>query len=171
MAAATTEIDTPERPGSVTRYPMAAATIIYAGTMVALNAAGNSVPAADAANLRVVGRAEETVDNASGAAGDQSISVKEGVFKFANSATNAVDPDDRGKTCFVEDDNTVSEVGGTNSVKAGRVVDVDSDGVWVDTRVGAASVVPVADTITGAADLTALKTALAPILKGAGLIK
>jgi len=168
---ATAEINTPERPGSTTRYPLAASTIIYAGTLVALNSSGNLVPASDTAGLRVVGRAEETVDNGAGNAGDKSADVKEGVFKFNNSATDAVDADDKGKIAFVEDNFIVSETGGTHRVQAGRVVDVESDGVWIDTRAGQAARVPSADTITAAADLAALKVAILAILRAQGLVK
>jgi hypothetical protein len=131
MAAATTEINTPERPGSTTSYPLAANTTIYAGTLVALNSDGRAVPAAHAAGLKVVGRAEATITNGA-TAGAVSVDVKRGVFLFGNSGTDAVDANDRQKACFVEDDNTVSETGGTHKVIAGRVVDVVAEGVWVD---------------------------------------
>lgn len=133
--AATASIDTPERNADFVALPVAAATKIFAGTLVAVNAAGNAVPAADAANLKVVGRAEATADNSAGAAGDITVTVKRGCFRIANSATDAVDADDKFKVCYIEDDQTVREATGTNSVKAGLVVDVDADGVWVDTRV------------------------------------
>jgi hypothetical protein len=170
MAAATAEINTPERPGTTTSYPVAATTKIFAGTLVALNSSGLAVPAADTAGLRVVGRAEATVHN-TGSAGDLNVDVKEGVFLYNNSATDAVDANDRGKICFVEDDNTVDETGATHRVVAGRVVDVTSEGVWVDVRAGQAARVPSADTITGAADLAALKTALLALLQAHGIVK
>lgn len=169
MAAATKEINTPERIGQVVAYPLAASTKIFAGTLVGLNSSGNAVPAADTAGLRVVGLAQETVDNSAGSAGDLKVATKHGVFKLNNSGTDAVDADDKGKICFVEDDNTVSETGTTHKVKAGRVLDVDADGVWVNTA--AAAVVPSADTITGAADLAALKTSVLAILQAQGLVK
>ena len=161
MSAATAAIDTPERSGPVFNYPLAAATVIYQGTLVALDASGNAVAASDAAALRVVGRAEETVDNSDGSAGDLTINAKRGVFKYANSGTNAVDADDKGKVCFVEDDNTVAETS-THKCKAGRVLDVESDGVWVDVGATAEATQVVTDGTTNgtagaAADLTALK--------------
>jgi len=169
MAAATAQINTPERQGKVTAYPLAAATTIFAGTLVALDSSGNAVPASDTAGLRVVGLAQETVDNSAGLAGAHSVATKVGVFQLNNSATDAVDANDKGKICFVEDDNTVSETGGTHKVKAGRVLDIAADGVWVDSNF--ATVVPSADTITAAADLAALKTALLAILQAQGLVK
>jgi hypothetical protein len=130
--AATAAIDTPERSGQVINLPLAAAAVIHAGTLVALDGDGNAIPAANTAGLRVIGRAEEDKDNSAGAAGARTINVKRGVFRFANSATAAVDADDRGKWCYVEDDSTVAETA-TNKCKAGIVVDVDADGVWIDT--------------------------------------
>ncbi|HEY8898875.1 MAG TPA: hypothetical protein VIM61_00470 [Chthoniobacterales bacterium] len=165
---ATSAINTPERPGLVTTLPVAAATALYAGILLATNSSGYLVQAADTAGLRVAGRCEADVDNSSGSAGDVSADVKKGIFKYANSATNAVDADDIGKDCFVEDFQTVAETS-THKVVAGRVVAVASDGVWVDTRFAAR--VPSADTITGAADLAALKTALLAILQAQGLVK
>lgn len=133
MAAATSAIDTPERLGKTLSLPVAAATTIPAGVLVALDTSGNAVNASDAASLRVIGRAEETVDNSAGSAGDVNINVLRGIFKFANSGTAAVDANDKGKQCYVEDNQTVAETS-TNYCKAGLVVDVESDGVWVDTN-------------------------------------
>ncbi len=162
MAAATSEIDTPTRTGTFVYLPLAAATLIYAGTLVARDAAGRAVPASDTAGLRVVGRAAQTVDNSTGSAGDLSINIEPGVFKYANSATNAVDADDVGKLAVVEDDNTVAETS-TSKVAAGRVVEVASDGVWIDTRYAyfglrtAPALTSTDGTAAAAADLNALK--------------
>ncbi len=158
-------IDTPSRPGLSLSLPAAAATLIFAGTLVALDAAGNAVPASDATLLVVVGRAVATVDNSAGLAGAQAVLVERGVFKYANSGANALDPDDKGKWAFVEDDQTVAETS-AHKVKAGRVVDVEADGVWIDTT---RNFVTQADSITGAADLAALKAALVALLGNAGV--
>lgn len=163
MAAATAAIITDERSGSGIGYPVAAATTIYAGTLVALDTSGNLVNASDAASLRVIGRAEQDVDNSAGSAGDLTAVVKRGVFRYANSSTAAVDADDKGKLCFVEDNQTVAETS-THKCKAGLVVDVDADGtgVWVDTTYAHLATVAVTDgttngTAAAAADLAALK--------------
>lgn len=132
-AAATTAINTPTRTGDLLYLPVAAAAKIFMGTLVARDSAGRAVPASNTNGLRVVGRAEETVDNSAGSAGDLSINIRLGCFKFANSAGDAVDPDDVGKLAVVEDDNTVAETA-SNMVAAGRVIALESDGVWVDTR-------------------------------------
>jgi hypothetical protein len=90
MAAATAPINTDERPGNFLCPPVAAATTIYAGTAVALNSAGSAVPASVTAGLTVIGRAEETVDNSAGSAGDLKINVKRGIFRFKR---GVFDPD------------------------------------------------------------------------------
>jgi hypothetical protein len=132
--AATADIDTPARPGNAVSRPVAASTIIYAGTLVAINAAGNAVPAADTAGLKVDGVAEEQVDNSDGSAGDLRINVARGVRRFANSSGNAVTVAEQNKIVYVEDDGTVNKDGGTNHIPAGLCLEVDDDGVWVDTR-------------------------------------
>ncbi len=170
MAAATQPFNSPERPGAVFYLPVAAAVALYAGALGAVDANGRAVPAADTNGLRVIGRIERDALNGGGAAGDLNVTLKRGVFRYNNSATNAVDADDVGKWCYVEDDTTVAETT-THKVKAGRVVAVDAQGVWVDTTVLDGAAVPAADTITGAADLAALKVALLAILQGAGLVK
>ena len=99
-----------------------------------------------------------------------SVGLKGNLFSHAlKSGTNAVDADDRGKFAFVEDDNTVAETS-THKVKAGVVVDVDANGVWIDTT---RNFLTAADSITGAADLAALKTALVALLNNpfVGVIK
>lgn len=133
MSAATTEIDTPSRAGLGINVPVAASTIIYGGTLVAMNSSGYAVPASDAAGLKVIGRARATVDNSDGDAGDLSIEIDRGVFRYDNSETHALAITDIGANAYVEDDCTVGHDGGTNDIVAGLVVDVDADGVWIDT--------------------------------------
>lgn len=133
MAALTADRHTPMREGTFVEPDVAASTMIYAGAMVALDASGNAVPASDAAGLVVIGRAEDLVDNSAGDAGDLTVRVRIGVFGFAASGTNAPAAANVGDLVYVEDDQTVSTDGGTNSIVAGKLVDVDSDYCWVDT--------------------------------------
>jgi hypothetical protein len=109
------------------RLPLAAGTI-FAGTMGAVNASGNAVPASDTAGLVVIGRVAERVVFANG---DTNVLIERGVFKYKNSATDAVDLNDVGRACYVEDDQTVRETPGTNAIFAGWVELVESDGVTV----------------------------------------
>jgi hypothetical protein len=127
---ATAPIDTPTRPGNTFAYPVAAATIIYAGTLVAVNAAGNAVPAANTAGLKVVGIAQDTYDNAAGLAGAMLAVVERGTFLLPNSATSALTVADIGTQALVEADDAVAKVASQN-IKAGRILSVHTSGVWV----------------------------------------
>lgn len=148
-AATTVARDTQSRPGEIANYPMAAATTIPLGAMVALDASGNAVNASDTAALRVVGRAEQTVNNSAGSAGDLTINVARGVFLWANSGTQAVTAAYKDKFVYVEDNQTVA-ITSTNKIVAGRVIEVATAGVWVDsTDKGAAAAAAV--TTVGAA--------------------
>lgn len=138
MAALTQAYNAETRDGDLIEYGVAASTTIYAGAIVALNTSGYAVPAADTANLLVMGRAEETVDNASGSAGDLTVVVRRGLFRWDNHGTPLTIAD-IGDGAFVADDHTVAaKATTTNDVCAGEIVNVDSVGVWVDTRLAAA---------------------------------
>ena len=137
MTAAIANRDTPEFAFQGGDYsnrevPVKAATKIFAGTIVALDASGFAAPASTALNLIILGVAQALADNSAGAAGDIKVKVKPGVYKLVN--TGPIVQADLGKTCFVTDDQTVAKTdgGGTKSA-AGKVFQVDSDGVWVST--------------------------------------
>lgn len=134
MAALTT--DRKLRPqGDIRRTftgKLAAATKIYAGALVAKNAAGNVVPASDTAALKVIGVALEQVDNSAGAAGAKSIQIGTGVFEFEN-VGGAIVLASHHALCYVADDNGVSTAAAmTNDVIAGLVVDFTTTKVFVD---------------------------------------
>lgn len=133
MAALAKDRNTDQRAGDDFNAPVAAAVKIFIGSIVALNAAGDATPGAAAAGLTAVGRAQETVDNIAGIAGDKTIEIRTGVFLFANSAAgDLIDRTDIGDDCYIVDDQTVAktDLDGARS-KAGTVVDVGNAGVWV----------------------------------------
>ncbi|WP_435640324.1 hypothetical protein [Micavibrio aeruginosavorus] len=113
--------------------PVAAATTIYAGALVALDASGNIVPGTTATTLKFPGRAEEYVNNSAGLAGDKKITFKKGVFQYANSAAgDEITRADIGNNCYIVDDSTVAKTNGANTRSvAGKIMDVDAGGVWV----------------------------------------
>lgn len=103
------------------RGDVAAATTIYAGAMVAKNASGYIVPAADTAGLVVVGVAQEQVDNADGDDGDLTVEILTGVFQMVN-AGGAIVQAGKHATCYVADDQSVSTAAAmTNDIAAGTV--------------------------------------------------
>lgn len=111
---------------------MEAATEIFAGSMVSVNAAGFAVPSTNTAGEFFRGRAEKAVNN-TGAQGATKIVVSIGVFKWTNSAGSAIVQASIGDEVFCEDDNTVALVA-SNSLKVGRVDEIDDDGgIWVDS--------------------------------------
>lgn len=135
MAALTKDRNTKRRNGDQFSYPAKAATKVYAGSMVVLDA-GVAAPGRTATGLIAVGVAEETVDNSAGAAGDLNVPVRKGVYRFGNSAAaDLIALDDVGVDCYIVDDQTVALTDGTATRSvAGKIVDVDSTGVWV--RIG-----------------------------------
>lgn len=113
---------------------LAASTRVYQGSLVAINQAGNLVPASADVSLHVVGVAEDEADNSSGSAGALSIRPRRGAFYLNNSSsTDAITDADAGRFAYVVDDDTVARTsnGGARPV-AGVIVGVDSFGVLVE---------------------------------------
>lgn len=112
------------------RDPLAAATRIFSGSMVALNATGFAIRAVPSAT-RVRGVAIEEADNTTGAAGDKSVDIERGPFLFRNDGANAVTRAHIGTNVYVVDDNTVGSLA-TATIVAGKCLDVTPEGVVVE---------------------------------------
>ena len=133
MTALSADKNTKEAIGNVYSHPVAAAKKCFAGGIAALDASGNCLPGATATTLVAIGRFEEQVDNSGGSAGDLSVKVKAGIFRYANSSgADLITRTEIGDNCYMVDDQTLAKTSGssTRSV-AGRIVDVDVSGVWV----------------------------------------
>lgn len=118
--------------------PVAADAVIQAGALVALKA-GYAAQGDDADNTSiVVGRAAESKDATDLDDGDLSVDVEEGVFCWDNSGTDALDQDDVGKTCYIEDDHTVCETG-DNKTAAGKFLGFNGTQCMVETFIGVAA--------------------------------
>ena len=129
MAELTECRNTPElhTGGTKFHYRRTAGAKIFAGSLVCQNSEGLAVPAADAANLVVLGRAENCAD-----AGEELV-VKRACFLYDNgSEGEALTAADIGKDCYCLDGATVGKIGGTNKVLAGKVLEVNADGVAVE---------------------------------------
>lgn len=133
MAALTKGRNTPERSGDARSLPVNGGSKIYPGALVAIDASGYALPFAVATTLKSAGRAEELADNTAGAHGDINVRVRAGIFRFANSAAaDLITRADIGSDCYGVDDQTVAKTSGTNTRSiAGKVFDVDDQGVWV----------------------------------------
>lgn len=130
MAALTAARNTPEKFGDNLAFPVKAATSIHQGGLV-VGDAGYAAPGRTATGLVALGRAEYSATAV--AAGDATIAVRCGVFRFGNStAADLIAQADVGADCFIVDDQTVAKTNGSNTrSRAGKVVGVDADGVWV----------------------------------------
>jgi hypothetical protein len=133
MVALTAERSAPRKDGRDYNDPVEAATKIFGGSLVCLNAAGNATKGATALNLKAIGRARATADNTAGAAGALAVETETGVFRFANSAAgDLIARADLLADCYIVDDQTVAKTtGGATRSIAGKIVDVDANGVWV----------------------------------------
>lgn len=116
--------DTPEREGRFVRVTAGAA--IDSGELVAIYTDAEAYPAADTAGYAVIGRAE------SSAAEGEKVLVKRGIFRWNN--YGAFTQKDIGTLAYVSNSVGVTASASTGQTRpAGRIVDVDSSGVWVDT--------------------------------------
>jgi len=125
--------DTPRRDGDLYSFPVAASTEIFQGSLVVLDASGNAEPGSTATGKVAVGCASEYVDNSSGSAADVNVEVTAGIFRWENSGSDAVTKASIGDTVYIEDDETVCATA-TSKSAAGVMVDIDSLGVWVETK-------------------------------------
>lgn len=115
--------------GSATIDPAAT---FYTGSLCVYDTATDLIKVgATGTTFIALGVADYHVD--AGEAADPKI--QSGTRPFANSAAaDEIANDDAGKICYIVDDNTVALTdGGATRSKAGKVIRVDSDGVWVFT--------------------------------------
>lgn len=114
--------------------PVAAATHIYQGTLVALNLSGYLVPASADPSLYVVGVATEEADNSAGAAAAITCKVERGTFSFTNSSsTSALSAVHIGQVCYAADDQTVARITAIGTLPpVGRVVGMEGSAVLVE---------------------------------------
>lgn len=119
--------------GRQSNPPVKGATTIHQGGLVVMDT-GLAVPGRAALGLIAVGVAQQTVVNA-GADGAKKVPTERGTFKFANLGADAVTAADIQKDCYIVDDQTVAKTSGSNTRSiAGKVIEVEADGVFV--RVG-----------------------------------
>ena len=131
MTAATEGRNTRRRNADHASGVVNAGATLYAGTLVTrLTANGNLVAAGTASAGPAVGVAEETVTGD----GIKTATYRRGCFQFANStSTDLIAAGDIGATCYVVDNQTGAKTDSSGTRKAaGKIVDVDAAGVWVD---------------------------------------
>lgn len=132
MTALAADRNTLARDGTLYVYPLAASVTCYAGAIAVLDAAGNVKPAVTATGLIAVGRFAERAINGATAA-SVGVEVEPGIFRVENSAAaDEITKAEIGDDCYLVDDQTVAKTSATNTRSvAGKIVDVDDQGVWV----------------------------------------
>ena len=127
MVALTKDRRTPRRSGVDFNDPVAAGAMIHAGALVVINAAGDAAPGTTSLGLKARGIATESVDNA---AGGETVNSTTGTYRLGNDGTIA--RADIGNSAYIVDDQTVADNDEVNTRSvAGKIIDVDSVGVWV----------------------------------------
>lgn len=111
-------------------------TKVNMGAIACLNASGLLVPGATATGLKAVGRARATYDNTGGSAQAFKCAVESGIFHYFNSAAaDLIAVADIGADAYIVDDQTVAKTDGTGTRSvAGKIIDVDTTGVWVEIK-------------------------------------
>lgn len=119
-----------ERTGNrMLNIPVKGGAELTEATMAAINGDGYAAPAAASAGLKVAGCVQRYCDNRNGADGEQTVSVKRGVFVWDNDGT--IKETDILKPCYVKDERIVTITADGSSV-AGIILEVADDGVTVD---------------------------------------
>ncbi|MDW8106217.1 MAG: hypothetical protein RMK45_01925 [Armatimonadota bacterium] len=132
MPALSQPHETHEREGLIVAYPVKANTRIWKGALVCVDSTGYLVPASDAAGLRFVGVAFESVDNTGGSNGAKRCRViKRGSFVYNRSGNFA--PADVGLTVRAVSDNEVAKTS-THNLIVGTIVEL-VDGNRVRIRI------------------------------------
>lgn len=133
MTALAKDRTTRERTGNRRAFGVKAATLIYAGSIVCLDANDLAVPGAVATTLKAVGVAVAKADNSAGANNAINVEAATGIFRFNNSAsTDEITIGEIGADCYIVDDQTVAKTDGSSARSvAGKIFDVEADGVWV----------------------------------------
>jgi hypothetical protein len=147
-------------------FPVVAADIIYACSLVCVNAAGYALPGSDTAGLIFQGIAVEQVDNSLGDAGDKTVVLRRrGLIKMT--LGTAISQANVGDNVFLVDDESVDIAAQTtNDIFCGIIAGyIDSTHAWVDIE----PAIRQADVATHIQDASAAHAASAISLADAGL--
>lgn len=140
-----TDFDAPHRDGELTPVPVAKGELIPAGTIVCINASGYAVGGQAATGLTYAGRAEARADNSAGANAAIVVPVRrKKAFRWLNDGT--ITQAMLGQHVYILDNRTLTGMDGSspasedgktpavdaNHSKAGTVILIESDGVWVE---------------------------------------
>ena len=136
MVALTTGTNRPYRYKDQLPFKVAAATKIYQGALLQLSG-GYAIPAKSSTSgdeaLRVIGVADETVDNSGGVAGDKTVLVRLPDNCLFRCATNADLADANIGTVYDVLDDTTLQATAANAAPAGRLMQIEGTRLgWFD---------------------------------------
>ena len=122
-----------QKGGNLLGLALAAGAVIHGGAIVVIDA-GYANKATSKTGLKFAGIAEEAVDNTGGGNGAKSVEVRrERLFFAKNSLGDPIAQVDLFNQCYLEDDETVAKTNGGNTRSlAGRIMQIDSNGIWVE---------------------------------------
>lgn len=130
----TKDRNTPHREGVFTQEPLTAGVQVHAGGLVVSDSAtGYSKAGATGLGLVARGVAQESATGGDND-GDVSVKVRRGAHQFKNSAGgDEITRAHLELTAYIVDDETVASTDGAGTRSAaGKIIDVDADGVWID---------------------------------------
>lgn len=119
---------TRKSPGTGFGYPVLAGVKIFGRAIVAITAAGFAVLPDHADAIKVVGIAEEAIDNTTGDSGDQYVEVENGPW---NLPVDGADVSHIGDTVYAADDQVLQLTNAGGELAAGTLKTIDQDGPWV----------------------------------------
>ncbi len=109
-------------------YPLAAGAQLFKNAIVAVTAGLEAVPAGHANEVALIGLNELSVDNSTGAAGDQNCKLLRGVFKMPVAGATAANI---GATVYALDDETLQLTNAGGELPFGTIEAIDAEGVWI----------------------------------------
>ncbi len=172
MTALAQDRATERRQGLTVDYQVINADVIYAGSLVCVNAAGYALPGANTLGNIFVGVAEGRADNSAGAAGAIRVVVaRKGLYRFASASSLSIA--NVGDNVYVVDDQTVGLIAQANQgIYCGVIAKVEgANDCWVDIEVASRQVDVTSDLAEIVTDLTTAKESIVvpmPVITSAG---
>ncbi|MDR5803409.1 hypothetical protein [Caballeronia sp. LZ001] len=135
MTALKADRDTVNRAGLCFSYPAKAGIRFFAGAIAAIEVdSGLLIAGIESKALKGAGIVQEQVDTTGGTDGVERVTIRRGQWRVANSAgADQLTLKDVGSPAFIVDDQTVAKTDGDGKRSlAGKVIDVEPAGVWVE---------------------------------------
>lgn len=122
------DIESPSRSDDRYGFPVYAGIKHFGRSIVALNAAGQSIPAGHADEVCLMGLAETHTDNTTGATGDKTVQCLRGVRRYPVAAATQADIN---SPVYALDDNTLQLTNAGGELQLGVLAAIDADGTWI----------------------------------------